>query len=241
MDFLDVLAQSSAELGVADAATGGGCIVSQAAAVGQIEADTYQNPLTPESWSKLGMWIFLAGDAMSFGGLLAGYGALRYSLGSCAAGQTTECWPLPSGVLGVALTGFMTFLLICSSVTMVKALAACQEGDRKRTCTFLGLTILGGITFLGLQAYEWTHLIHEGLTLSGNPWGSSQFGTTFFMTTGFHGCHVTGGVIYLSAVLIKALRGGYSRTNFNGIETAGLYWHFVDLVWILVFTFIYLI
>lgn len=215
--------------------------MSQPAAVGHAGEDTYESPLTPESWSKLAMWIFLAGDAMSFGGLLAAYGALRFSMPTCAEGVPAPCWPLPSHVLGIALTGFMTFLLICSSVTMVKALAAIQDGDRNRMCRFLGLTVLGGITFLALQAYEWTHLIHEGLTVSSNPFGTSQFGTTFFMTTGFHGCHVFGGVCYLSAVLIKGLRGGYSRTNYAGVETAGLYWHFVDLIWILVFTFIYLI
>ena len=107
--------------------------MSQAATVGHAEADTYESPLTPESWSKLGMWIFLAGDAMSFGGLLAAYGALRFALGPCAPGQTSNCWPYPAEVLGVALTGLMTFLLICSSVTMVKALAACQDGDRGKT------------------------------------------------------------------------------------------------------------
>lgn len=215
--------------------------MSQAAAAGHATVDTYENPLTPESWSKLAMWIFLAGDAMSFGGLLAAYGALRYSMHTCAEGVPMPCWPYPSSVLGIAMTGFMTFLLICSSVTMVKALAACQDGDQRRTCQFLGLTILGGITFLGMQAYEWTHLIHEGMALSHNPWGSPQFGTTFFMTTGFHGCHVFGGVCYLSTILINALRGKYGPRNYAPVETAGLYWHFVDLVWILVFTFVYLI
>jgi len=215
--------------------------MSQAAASGHATADVYESPLTPESWSKLAMWIFLAGDAMSFGGLLAAYGALRYSMPSCTDPIQLPCWPMPSNVLGIALTGFMTFLLICSSVTMVKALAAIQDGQPKRMCMFLGFTILGGIIFLGLQAYEWSHLIHEGLALSHNPWGTSQFGTTFFMTTGFHGCHVFGGVCYLTTVLIKGLRGGFSATNYNGVETAGLYWHFVDLIWILVFTFIYLV
>jgi heme/copper-type cytochrome/quinol oxidase subunit 3 len=145
----------------------------------------------------------------------------------------------------------MTFLLICSSVTMVQALAAVQDGDLKRFRTFLALTVLGGITFLSMQAYEWTHLIHEGMGMAGNAWtvscaagtcaAASQFGTTFFVLTGFHGCHVFGGVVYLSCVLAKGMRGGYSPTDYNGVETAGLYWHFVDLVWILVFTFIYLL
>lgn len=191
-----------------------------------------ESPLTPESWGKLGMWIFLVGDAMSFGALLAGYGALRY-------GSTD--WPVPSSVLGIALTAFMTFLLICSSVTMVLALAAVQRDDQGGLRKFLALTILGGLLFLGMQAYEWTHLIHRGLTLTGNPFGATLFGTTFFIITGFHGAHVTGGVIYLSCYLVQALFGQVSRAKANAIEIAALYWHFVDLVWILVFTFVYLL
>ena len=191
-----------------------------------------ESPLTPESWGKLGMWIFLAGDAMSFGALLAGYGAIR-------AGSVD--WPNPLHVLGISLTAFMTFLLICSSVTMVKALSAIKHGNRAGMRNFLLLTILGGVTFLGLQAYEWTHLIHSGMTFTSNPHGSYLFSTTFYAITGFHGMHVTGGVIYLSIVLFNGLRGKYSAENHNGVELVGLYWHFVDLVWILVFTFIYLI
>jgi len=206
--------------------------VSEAAATFHAGVEPAESPLTPESWAKLGMWVFLAGDAMSFGGLLAAYGAFRYA---------SPNWPLPSDVLGIQLTGLMTFLLICSSVTMVKALAATQDGEPDKMRNFLALTILGGVIFLTLQAFEWTHLIHRGLGFTGNPWGASQFGTTFFMLTGFHGCHVFGGVVYLSCVLAKGLQGGYSRTNFNGVETVGLYWHFVDLVWILVFTFVYLV
>ncbi len=209
--------------------------MSQAAAVihgGHAGVEPAESPLTPESWGKLGMWVFLAGDAMSFGGLLAAYGALRYA---------SPDWPNPSHVLGIQLTGFMTFLLICSSVTMVKGLAAIQDGDRRAFARFIALTASGGILFLTMQAYEWTKLIREGLLLTTNPWGASQFGTLFFMLTGFHGCHVFGGVIYLSCVLMKGLRGGYAPTDYNGVETAGLYWHFVDLVWILVFTFVYLL
>lgn len=206
--------------------------MSQVATATGSPVDSYESPLTPESWGKLGMWIFLAGDAMSFGGLLAGYGALRYGSAN---------WPAPSLHLGIALTGFMTFLLICSSVTMVKGLAAIQNNDRAGLCKFLGLTIMGGVIFLSLQAYEWTHLIHEGMRLTENEWGASQFGTTFYILTGFHGCHVFAGVVYLSVVLIKAMRGAYSASNWNGVESVGLYWHFVDLVWILVFTFVYLV
>jgi heme/copper-type cytochrome/quinol oxidase subunit 3 len=240
-----------------------------------------ETPLTPESWGKLGMWIFLAADAMSFGGLLAAYGALRY-------GDPT--WPPPAETLGIQLTALMTFLLICSSVTMVEALAAIREGNHAGLRKFLLLTICGGAIFLGLQAYEWDHLLfHKGQSITKN-----NFGATFFILTGFHGCHVFGGVCYLSAVLGRAVRGvsgalivgltaaigtiaavyvtfqtemlivgilapvamaavvlavanalrgegAYSAHNNNEVEISALYWHFVDLIWILVFTFVYLI
>ncbi len=195
-------------------------------------AEPAESPLTPESWGKLGMWVFLAGDAMSFGALLAGYGALRYG---------SADWPNPSHVLGIQLTAFMTFLLICSSVTMVKGLAAIQHGDEAGLRRFLALTILGGVMFLGMQAYEWTHLIERGMRLSGNPFGASLFSTTFFCLTGFHGCHVFGGVVYLTCILVQAMRGRYTANAHNPVEIAALYWHFVDLVWILVFTFVYLV
>jgi len=207
--------------------------VSQTATMDHaLAVEPAESPLTPESWGKLGMWIFLAGDAMSFGALLCAYGALR---------ATSADWPRPSSVLGIGLTAFMTFLLICSSVTMVKGLSAIKHNDRAGARNFLALTVLGGAMFLGMQAFEWTHLIREGLGLTGNPWGASLFGTTFFLTTGFHGCHVFGGVVYLSIITLQIASGKYSATNYNPIEIAGLYWHFVDLIWILVFTFIYLL
>ncbi|MBI2177079.1 MAG: cytochrome c oxidase subunit 3 [Candidatus Tectomicrobia bacterium] len=204
--------------------------MSQAAAAHAVEPA--ETPLTPESWGKLGMWVFLAGDAMSFGILLAGYAVMR---------SKSPNWPVPANVLGIGLTAFMTFLLICSSVTMVKGLDAIKRGDPKGLVKFLGMTVLGGLIFLGLQAYEWTHLIHEGLGLTQNKWGAALFGTTFFMITGFHGMHVTGGVIYLSAIAWQGSKGAYSAHRYNAVEIVGLYWHFVDLVWILVFTFVYLL
>ena len=207
--------------------------MSQTAALEHaVGVEPAESPLTPESWGKLGMWVFLAADAMSFGALLAGYGALRVG---------SPDWPRPSSVLGIGLTAFMTFLLICSSVTMVKALSAIRHNDRVGMRNFLLLTVLGGVAFLSMQAYEWTHLIHEGLHLTGNPWGASLFGTTFFLITGFHGCHVFGGVVYLSTVMLRGIGGRYSSRDYRGVEIAGLYWHFVDLVWILVFTFVYLV
>ena len=191
-------------------------------------ADPAESPLTPESWGKLGMWIFLAADAMSFGGLFAGYGALRY-------GDPT--WPRPSSILGIQLTAFMTFLLICSSVTMVEALASIRQGNQAGLRKFLLLTILGGVCFLTLQAYEWNKLIfHEGQSIA-----RDNFGATFFILTGFHGCHVFSGVVYLTCILDAALRGSYTAHSHNPVEIVALYWHFVDLIWILVFTFVYLL
>jgi heme/copper-type cytochrome/quinol oxidase subunit 3 len=219
-----------------DAEIEGECTLSQAAAVGSHVTEPVEYSLT-DTLGKLGMWMFLAGDAMGFGALIVGYGALRiYSAN----------WPQPSSVLGIPLTAFMTFVLICSSVTMVKALSAIQQGDQAGLRKFLLGTILGGLIFLGLQAYEWTHLISSpphgrGVGISGNPYGAAQFGTTFFVLTGFHGMHVTGGVIYLITLLIRSLFGKYSAQHYHPIEIAGLYWHFVDLVWILIFTFVYLI
>ncbi|PYM33756.1 MAG: bb3-type cytochrome oxidase subunit IV [Candidatus Rokuibacteriota bacterium] len=166
-----------------------------------------ETPLTPESWGKLGMWIFLAGDAVGFGTLLAGYGAMR---------ATSADWPSPYEVLGINLTALMTFLLICSSVTMVKGLEWLGKGDRSKCKMFLFLTALGGAI-------------------------ASLFGTTFFLVTGFHGLHVTAGVIYLLAILRYVTNRPEPRASYNAVEIVGLYWHFVDLVWIMVFTFMYLI
>jgi heme/copper-type cytochrome/quinol oxidase subunit 3 len=192
-------------------------------------AHANESPLTPESWGKLGMWLFLAGDAMSFGGLIVGYGILRHA---------STKWPVPAEVLGINLTALMTFVLIVSSVTMVLSLSAIQHGDRAKFNKFMGLTILGGLFFLGCQAYEWTHLIGHTLPEHNLAFSKDLFATTFFVLTGFHGMHVTGGVIYNTCVLLAVNRGRYEAKH---VEIAGLYWHFVDLVWILIFTFVYLL
>ncbi len=202
--------------------------MSEAAAM-DAAAEAAESPLTPESWGKLGMWVFLAADAMSFGCLIVGYALLRHASAN---------WPPPAQTLGINLTAFMTFLLIVSSVTMVLSLSAIQNGDMRRFKKFLLLTILGGVLFLGCQAYEWTHLLTERLPEIGISFSSHLFATTFFVLTGFHGMHVTGGVLYNSCVLAACLRGRYGAKH---VEIAGLYWHFVDLVWILIFTFVYLI
>ena len=110
--------------------------------------------------------------------------------------------------------------------------------DRKAATRFLFLTILGGAAFLGCQAYEWTHLIHEGARLTSNPWSSPQFSACFFVLTGFHGSHVLSGLVIL---LITAIRTAMGKTPAQGVEMAGLYWHFVDLVWVFIFTLFYLL
>jgi heme/copper-type cytochrome/quinol oxidase subunit 3 len=183
------------------------------------------------SSGKVGMWIFLLTDAMSFGGLLLGYAILR---------SGSHNWPDPSTRLGIPFTAGMTFILICSSVTMVLGLAAAQEKDKKRAVFWLCMTILGGLLFLCGQVKEYTELITEkgaGITVD-NMWA------TFFIPTSFHGLHVFSGVTYLSVITIQTAMGKYTdgpNASANNIEIAGLFWHFVDLVWILVFTFIYLI
>ena len=186
------------------------------------------SPLSP-NWGKIMMWLFLMSDAMSFAGLLCAYAAVRM-------GSTV--WPVPSSILGVPLTALNTFILICSSVTMVKAVAAIQKGDVVGLKRFLAATMLGGTTFLGIQAYEWTHLIHQGARLTSNPWGTPIFGAAFFVLTGFHGSHVLSGLIILT---ITAIRTAMGKTPMQNVEMAGLYWHFVDLVWVFIFTLFYLL
>ena len=185
---------------------------------------------------KIGMWIFLLSDAFSFGGLLIAYGILR---GGSAIWRDPA---LHEPRLGINFTAGLTFLLICSSVTMVLAHAACVEGDRKGTQKFLALTILGGVLFLAGQYDEYFGLLFShGLTHEGLTFGHSAYASTFYLITSFHGMHVTTGVIYLTVMLIRTSMGKYDHGNANHIEILGLFWHFVDLVWILVFTFIYLL
>lgn len=180
---------------------------------------------------KLGMWIFLVTDAMSFSGFLIAYAVLRSKLN----------WPNPAEHLGIFLSGIATFLLICSSVSMVLAIDACKARDRKSMLNWLLITIAGGAIFLGIQAYEYTHLVHQGITLSSFKHGTSLFSSTFYLVTGFHGLHVATGVGYLICEYLNARKGHYDNGDYNRLEILGLFWHFVDLVWILVFTFIYLL
>ena len=182
---------------------------------------------------KIGMWFFLCSDALSFGGLLLAYGILR--------GASTV-WHHPGEPdLGINFTAVLTFLLICSSVTMVLAHAAAVEAKRKETLVFLGLTILGGALFLTGQFKEYFGIGGPGLIEEGLVFGHSAYASTFYLITSFHGMHVLTGVTYLTVIFIRTAMGKYDGGRHNHIEIAGLFWHFVDLVWIIVFTFVYLI
>ena len=184
--------------------------------------------------NKIGMWLFLVTDGMSFSGLLLAYAVLR---------ATQPSWPNPVEALGgVFLSGIMTFILICSSVSMVMCVDACNMRDKKGIRNWLALTILGGLIFLGIQAYEYIHLYSDlGMSFSTYEHGNNLFSSTFFAITGFHGLHVLSGVIYLTWMYKLALAGRFDKGDYGQLELVGLFWHFVDLVWILVFTFIYLI
>jgi cytochrome c oxidase subunit III len=187
------------------------------------------------SLGKLAMWMFLLSDGFSFGGLLLAYGILRGG---------AKVWHDPllnEPKLGINFTAVLTFLLICSSVTMVLAHAAAVEGNRKKLCTFLALTALGGILFLTGQYQEYFGIVGHGLVHEGLTFGASAYASTFYVITTFHGCHVFVGTMYIIVMLIRAMMGKYDNGNHNHIEICGLFWHFVDLVWILVFTFIYLL
>ena len=205
--------------------------------------------LMPDQWpenehfgkataGKLGMWLFLLSDAFSFGGLLLAYGILRGG---------SDVWRQPSEpLLGINFTAGLTFLLICSSVTMVMAYAAVVEKNRTKAMKFLGLTSVGGGLFLCGQMQEYFGAFaflfgHEGLVHEGLIFGQSHYATTFYVITSFHGLHVFSGVTYMTVMLVRTALGKYDDGNYNHIELCGLFWHFVDLIWILVFTLVYLI
>jgi len=184
-------------------------------------------------WGKLMMWLFLLSDTFIFSIFLIGYMNVRMS--------TVEPWPNPSEVFALELFGtnlpliliaIMTFVLITSSGGYQK--------NKKRTAQLMALTALLGAAFVGMQVFEWTKLISEGVRPWSNPMGAEQFGASFFMITGFHGLHVTGGVVYLSVVANKVRKGDYDKKGYHIVEIAGLYWHFVDLVWVFIFAFFYL-
>lgn len=186
--------------------------------------------------AKVGMWVFLLSEIMFFTSLIGTYVILRFA--------HPEQFAAPGEVLNVPLTAINTFVLICSSVTMVKAYAAIERGDQARLKLWLLATILMGSTFVGVQVYEYIHLVHDGFVPMASAFGADGgplYGSTFYLMTGFHGLHVTIGVGALLWILSKAMRGAFSPSRLGGVEAVGLYWHFVDLVWIVLFTIVYLI
>jgi cytochrome c oxidase subunit 3 len=203
-------------------------------------------------WGKAMMWIFLLSDTFIFSIFLLSYMTVRMS--------TTEPWPHASEIFALHMFGqdipliliaIMTFVLISSSGTMAMAVNFGYRRDRVKCAILMLVTALFGATFVGMQAFEWTKLIvDEGVRPWSNPFGAAQFGSTFFMITGFHGTHVSIGVIFLLIIARKVLRGDFDRAkpgfftsrkgHYEAVEIMGLYWHFVDLVWVFIFAFFYL-
>jgi len=179
---------------------------------------------------KLGMWLFIASDALTFSALLMAYTYLRFS---------TPDWPKPFHFSpSIIFSSIMTFCLLSSSLTMVMAVHAMHHDNRKSTVGWILATIAGGVAFIVLHGTEWLNLINnEHMTPFSNEWGVPLFGATFFGITGLHMTHVAIGVIYLTIITIAVSRGKF---KYEDVEVAGLYWHFVDLVWMFVFPLVYL-
>jgi heme/copper-type cytochrome/quinol oxidase subunit 3 len=180
----------------------------------------------PVERGKFAVWLFLATEVMFFSALIGTYIILR---------SGSPAWPNPAERLAVGITAINTFILITSSWLMVRALQAGQRGDRGGILRWLFATILGGSVFVGIQAYEYGELVKHGSLPN-----VDIFWTTFYTMTGFHGMHVVVGVIWLICAWFSAFRGKYTASNHTGLELAGLYWHFVDLVWVVLFTIVYL-
>jgi len=179
---------------------------------------------------KLGMWLFIVSDTLTFSALLVSYAYVRLA---------TPNWPRPFEIWpAIAKSSFMTFVLISSSLTMVLAVAAAHRHDVKKAVRYLIFTMICGAAFVLIHATEWVTLFHEGVTPWSNPWGVPLFGGTFFGLTGLHMLHVTIGVAYLGVIC-----AGYSKGKWTAdhVEVSGLYWHFVDLVWMFIFPLVYLL
>ena len=179
---------------------------------------------------KLGMWLFIISDALTFTGVLMAYSYVRVA---------SEEWPTPFHMWpSIVVSSIMTFCLLTSSITMVMAVTAAKQGRVQAAARWIHFTMLGGVAFLLLHANEWRELIHEGLRPFENPWGTPMFGATFFSLTGLHMLHVTIGVVLLGIIAAGFKRGRYTADH---VEISGLYWHFVDLVWMFIFPLVYLL
>lgn len=181
---------------------------------------------------KAAMWAFLVSEIMFFSGLIVGSWAVR---------AAAEEWVAPGVVLDIPITALNTFILISSSFVMAEALRAAQLGDQKALVKRLSLVLLLGLTFVSIQGFEYFELVHKGLTPWASPVGPAAFGSTFFLQTGFHGAHVSGGLVALAYVALKARTGAYTGENHETVELMGLYWHYVDVVWIFLFPIVYLL
>jgi cytochrome c oxidase subunit 3/cytochrome o ubiquinol oxidase subunit 3 len=194
-----------------------------------VPADPHHSMQTSTGISneKLAMWVFLGSDCLLFGGLISAYLLLRHrsvqGLG-------------PTDVFDIPFTSVSSFVLLMSSLTMALAVGAIVRGDVQRNRAWLGTTALLGAVFIGGQVYEFTTFYREGLGYTTNI-----FGSAFYTLTGFHGVHVSVGIIMLMALLIMSLKGNLGPDRAEAVEIVGLYWHFVDIIWIIIFTVVYLI
>ena len=196
--------------------------MSQAAAA---HDDHHYTSTGVPNW-KLGFWTFIGSECLFFASLISTYMVYK---GASITG------PYPHEILDIPLTTISTFVLLMSSLAMVLALDGVTKGKKSGLWWLFGVIVLG-LVFLGFQVYEFNHFVHEGLTIQKNVFGSS-----FFVLTGFHGAHVAGGVLWLSILLIRGMQGKVPPEKALQVEIAGLYWHFVDIVWIAIFTLVYLI
>ena len=194
------------------------------------EAHPHHETNTGVSNPKLAIWLFLSSEALFFGAFISTYFLYR--------GRDTAFLkgPRPENLLNIPFTSVTSFILLMSSLTMVLALAAIQRGDHRRFRIWILATALFGLTFIGGQVFEFTNFYREGLHLQTN-----LFGTTFYVLTGLHGAHVTVGIIWLLSLYSRSMQGKLGAEHSEAVEISGLYWHFVDIVWIFIFTAIYLI
>jgi heme/copper-type cytochrome/quinol oxidase subunit 3 len=205
-------------------------VPAQPGALAHAEPGHGHDTNTGVSNSKLAIWLFLSSEALFFGAFITTYFLYR--------GRDTQFLkgPKPEELLNIPFTSVTSFILLMSSLTMVLALAAIQRGDERQLRIWLLATALFGLTFISGQVYEFTEFYREGLTLSSN-----MFGTSFFVLTGLHGAHVTMGIVWLLLLWGRSAQGRLPQAKSEAVEIAGLYWHFVDVVWIFIFTAIYLI
>ena len=193
----------------------------------RVADNVVESPLLDIPVGKFGMWVFLVSEIMFFTGLIGSYIVLR--LGSAG-------WPLPGTMLNTPLLGLNTVVLLSSSLTMALALNAIQQGRQAALKRHLLLTALLGLTFLAIKGYDYVHMWHRGFTIS-----SSLFGSCYYLLTGFHALHVLSGVILLLYLFVAAARGAFSAAHYGRIEYSGLYWHFIDIVWVILFAILCLV